>query len=1135
MAEASIHTASTSGAEGDLPIPPNLEARLDAFRQRLWSVKIAEGALAGIAGLGIAYLLVFALDRFADTPALVRALLLVGGWALPAVGLPLRWYRWVQRQRSLEQIARLLRRRYPRLGDELLGIVELSHTASPGNSRPLVEAAMRQVDERIAARDFDDAVPSQRYGAWLSAALSVLVLSAALALTVSDAAANALARWTTPWKPVERYTFARLESVPEHIIVPYAESFPLSPALAEDTEWKPDTASLRLPGSTRLTTALRDDAYRFELPPQKEEGSLGLRVGDEYRRIAVEPLPRPELTDLEAILQLPDYLRYDEDSVVPIRGGSVSVVEGAKASFAGTVSRQIADAGSDGRPARIDGDRFVTEPEEITEPVQRTLTWTDVNGLRARSPLTLDVTPVEDRAPDVFARPLTAERVVLEDEVVSFDVSATDDFGVKRIGLQWYGPADGADRAKPKEAVIGDKPVAAGDPEKRELQARATFSAAREGVAPRTLQVRAFAEDFLPDRERSYSNTFVLHVLSPADHADWLTGEFGKWFRSAREVYERERQLHETNRSLRSLSPQELDRPANRRRLEKQASEESANARRLDSLTEAGRDLVRQATKNDEFDAERLESWTDMVRTLEEVAEDRMPSVADLLDRASRAESASGDATPAEESSEFSESSEPSEASSEASSEESSASRSVSSSGEASEASDEPPQSREKSEPSSPGVSDREKPLAGTESKESTAPGESPSSLSQSPLGLPRTTLQARGDGEGGQPPPPQSPAQEKLDEAVGEQEELLEEFAKVADRLQEILSSLEASTFVKRFKAASRAQQEIVSRLNDTLGGGFGLPRKRIEQQLRSVGEKMARRQEAQSEFVHHIQTDLEAYYQRKQDLVFKNVLDQMKDLSVVSDLSDIGNSAENNLSGRSIAASEYWADTLDRWAEELVAAAGDQKSQQKSGGEKDSLPPEIVLRVMQALRDEMDLRDETREMQSARPGLAPDVYESKVRPLEQSQTELRDDVDDVVEDIRALDDGDRQFGKEIQLLNLVSDTMRQARAVLARPDTGPEAIAAQTEAIELLLQSKRQQSSGGGGGGGGGSSPGGGGSAGSSGTSLSDIQLGPGSDESSEPDSRDVDQSTGRAGRDLPEEFRRGLDNYFNVLESN
>jgi hypothetical protein len=89
--------------------------------------------------------------------------------------------------------------------------------------------------------------------------------------------------------------------------------------------------------------------------------------------------------------------------------------------------------------------------------------------------------------------------------------------------------------------------------------------------------------------------------------------------------------------------------------------------------------------------------------------------------------------------------------------------------------------------------------------------------------------------------------------------------------------------------------------------------------------------------------------------------------------------------------------------------------------------------------------------------------------------------------------------------------------------------AVAAETEAIELLLQAKRQ----GKGGGGGGSDPGSGGTADSaSEAALAD--LGDGSDAESSAESRPVGQSTGKAGRELPEEFKTGLDTYFNKLES-
>ena len=66
------------------------------------------------------------------------------------------------------------------------------------------------------------------------------------------------------------------------------------------------------------------------------------------------------------------------------------------------------------------------------------------------------------------------------------------------------------------------------------------------------------------------------------------------------------------------------------------------------------------------------------------------------------------------------------------------------------------------------------------------------------------------------------------------------------------------------------------------------------------------------------------------------------------------------------------------------------------------------------------------------------------------------------------------RRFANDIALLSAVSGVMIDARDLLASLDTSTRAIAAETEAIELLLQSKRINPNGGGGGG---STPGGGG----------------------------------------------------------
>ena len=90
----------------------------------------------------------------------------------------------------------------------------------------------------------------------------------------------------------------------------------------------------------------------------------------------------------------------------------------------------------------------------------------------------------------------------------------------------------------------------------------------------------------------------------------------------------------------------------------------------------------------------------------------------------------------------------------------------------------------------------------------------------------------------------------------------------------------------------------------------------------------------------------------------------------------------------------------------------------------------------------------------------------------------------------------------------------MTENQGILLTPETGPKAIAAETEAIELLLQAKRSSPHGGGMGG---STPGHGGTvATASSAALAD--LGPDSDANGLVASRQIAQATGHAGQRIP-----------------
>lgn len=1102
-------------------LPPVLESKLADFRRRVWVVKLTEGVLAACFGLALSYLLVFALDRFIETPVELRFSILVAGAATLGLGLPLKWHRWVWRQRRLEDAARLLRRTFPRLGDQLLGIVELARMdhGAAGRSERLVQAAMEQAADAVKDHDFTHAVPEARHHQWGWAAGGVAALAVLAFATVNDAARNAFARWMTPWRNVERFTFTRVEPLPSRLVVPFAEPFEFPVRLTSDTQRSPSEGQGRLGKQPAVRVATAQGVYPLAFPPQKEEASLALAIGDYRKEVLIQPRPRPELTELAVRLQLPEYLQYKSEQRMDIHGGSVSVVKGAQAAFEAKASRALTGAEVDGQPQAVDGEKIVTAFSPIAEDAERKFTWRDEDGLTPRDPLLIKVRAVEDESPKIVARRETQEQVVLDSEVVTFDVRATDDFGVKRVGLEWVGSEKAEDGKTP---VTGEKLAAAGEPEKKDVDVRATFCATREGVAPQTLEVRAWTEDYLPGRKRARSASFVLHVLNKTDHALWLTEQLGKWLEVARESYEREQQLHQANKELRELSAEDLERPENRRRVSQQAAAESGNAARLDALTQSGRSLVEQATKNDEFDAERLESWATMLKSLKDIAATRMPSVSDLLKKTASAPGGKpSGANP-------SQNAQPPQQASATQNPNSAEAKSAPNLAQGAQPPSNPqagapidPNALPK--PAAPSISDRETTFSAAAEPKPADPNAAPKPPGGGGLKLPTTMLAAAPDKKGEEgAKPPETPAQEKLDAAITEQKDLLAEFAKVSDELGQILASLEASTFVKRFKAASRHQMQIASSINQETLDAFGIENTPVQ-----AAKPIASKAKDQSEVVRLIQSDLDAYFQRKQDARLKTILEEMKKTEIVRSLARGSEKVTANLTGQSLMGSEYWADVMDRWAEEMVAAS-DCKS--CSTCSSDSLPPEIVLKVMQSLRDEMKLRDETRELENSKPALEEEKFTTDAQGLSEKQQSIARHTESAARDILALDEGARRFGKELKLLSAVVTVMDETKEILGAPDAGPKAIAAETEAIELLLQARRMGKNGGGGGG---SNPGGGGTAATA-SSAALADLGPGVDASSTVETRLIGQATGRAGREFPDEFKPGLEAYFQLLEA-
>jgi len=1131
----------TRSEKNTVGLPPRMQDALEQYRKRVWIIKLAEGTLAAIFGIMISYLVVFGLDRLFDTPTLLRVLILLTGMVGMVFFLPLKYYNWVWRHRSLEGIARLLQHKFPRFGNHVLGIVELASNRSDTSASPaLVEAAMRQVDAEVAKHNLADAVPNPRHRRWAYAAGVPIILVVIGILVIPATSRNTLARWLTPWRNVERYTFAQLEGNADRRVVAYAEPFDVETRLKEDSPWKPESGEARYADQTPIVAERDGASYKFQLPPQTKEGSVALRVGDARRSIPVEPKLRPALKDLTAKVQLPDYLQRQEPRIDDVRGGIVNLVKGSTATLEATTTRELSEATLNNRPQKVDGARVTTEPISVETTTEMHLTWQDRFGLAAREPQVLRFEALNDEAPTVALSKLKNNQVVISNEVLAFEIQAADDFGVKRIGLEWEGIRNPIHNPEPTN---GEKIVSAGTPTADTLTVAATFSPKRESVKPQSLRLRAYAEDYLPNRERIYSSHLVLHVLTPSEHFKWLVGQMQLWTGAAKDVHDKELQLHQINRELRDLSPETLDDPAQRKRIQEQAAAERANAARLDSLVETGTELVQEAAKNEEFDAEQLKAWGDIIEQLDKIAGQRMPSVADLLSRAAEAPGA-----PAEPAS----TGEPTDSEAQGG-QAAQGQQSSSTEGEPNDSAKVekygpdnilPPESLDEipEDPNKPGKGvsvNRSKPPqdgkpgftpanptptvsdveSGFNKGEDAAEGQAPQVVGG--LRIPTTMLKGSGRDnekqEDEETPAPQ--AADLVLEAVEEQQELLDAFAKLADEMSKLLVSFENSTFVKRLKAASRKQIDIAVDLNNL--DSFGLDRTAALNN-QSDRERLAERETNESEAVSTIIQDMVAYSDRRPSPNYLRVLSEMQDALAPNQIQDIAKTINKNFVGQSTIEAEFWADTLDRWAEQLVDPRPDGPPPEGGMMELPNLPPEIVLEVLRIIDREIQLREETRELEQAKEAITTDAYTDRSLALYDTQITLTEDTREVAAQISLLPNAEeRLIQQQLAKVTAAADVMDEVEDILAEPDTGPKAIAAITEVIEILLQTCRIPNT----------PPI---TTAPPATAAALMLMGIGDDTGTAfLENRSPRQATGKAGRVLPEEFRQGLDAYFNVLE--
>ena len=894
------------------PIPVELSKQLADFQQSLWRIKVTEAVLAGVFGLIISFLIVFALERLFPIPALARLALLLAGTSLAAVFAPYWVRRWVYGHRREEQLARLISRKFPKLGDRLLGIVELQdqEESQEAMSPELRAAAMIHVANQAAKRNMNNALPYSRHK---KLALGVLMGAAAITFGFSiapKAGGNALKRWLMPLSDTDHYTFTQFDTdkMPNPLTVPLGEAFSFKAPLKEDSDNRPPTARARYGQQEWVKAELGENgSYQFEFTGQETQDRITIEAGDADHRVWVEPEVRPEVLGFEALVTLPDYLQLDPRNF-DIRTGGLTTLEGSKVILKGSFSREISEASarldpqpleetaiSESRapieaenPSDFESSRTEAEEEDKKAAVENLMklpeprdlqlsmdgatvssepidlgrfhasvpfTWTDVKGLDGAGSFRVEIKTSEDQVPTSYIQGIERNLVILAEETLEFDIISEDDFGLREIGLSWVGSFN---KPSDDEPANGSLTLKKGSPSSNRLTERAIFSPQTYGIAPQTLILSAYTEDYKTGRGRIFSEPLTIYILTRDEHAQVIKKRFDRVISELEDAARKElNNLDENERLDKNNTAEELQSEEAKEKLAESEQKEAENAEKMKEIAKKMEEIFKDAARNGELDQGTMKEMAEALQNMKELGEEDMPEV--------------------------------------------------------------------------------EKKLGEAQDQKST----------------PEKT-------------------EKDLKEAIEKQKEALEKMQDTIEKANQANENFEASTFVNRLKKSSADEGSIGNSLNSALTGklaivGAAPNSDDIDPANQRLLSELSGQQRSVTNDVRWIQEDLERFYARTQKPIHKEVYEDMAKSLIDEKLEKLRERIQMNHTFTSRKLSKNWSDRLMSWAEKLGGpkpdgngGGGDGGS---SGGEEKDF--EFMLKVMRMVQAEQDIRGRTRSLE--------------------------------------------------------------------------------------------------------------------------------------------------------------------------
>lgn len=623
-------------------LPPKLTEKFGQLERALWTKETTAAILGAALVVFGAWAFVFAVDRFHDTPEQVRtgALIVMLLGVLASLVIWLRHWRWDRR--GGQAFARLIQHRHHRLGDRLLGAVELADGEANADrmSPALRRAAIAQVADSSADFDFTTVVDNATTRRLLAASVLAGIVTIATWALAPAASFNALARLVAPFVDTPRFTFVRIADLPEEMIVRHGVEFAVRGQIEYRGFWKPTTATVRFEQQPASTARVDGETLAIPVAGQNVSGTLHIKLGDAEATVAIRPTYPPAINKLTARVDYPDYLHQARTNR-PFTSPTLTVLEGSRVKLVAEASRELSAVQLIHEDERVVDlpfreNRFEAPEFEPVGELKGSLHISDRLGLTNAAPRHFAVRTRMDDPPTVQLLDLPTDISILESDVLPLKLFAQDDYGLKVIGVGWrieeLAPTNQPAVREFTETLTNFTSI--------EYTNTHLFSPTVLGIPPETtVEIRAGATDHYPDREPALSLKHRIHIVGNIRHAKAVREQLEALFSQLEEITREEESIAQKTSEAKIRNAQDPDESRDTRDLDKLAADQERNNRHLSEIARAGRRTLEEAMRNPVINQKTLKEWSQNVASMEDLSQNEMKQAAESL---REAESQSG-------------------------------------------------------------------------------------------------------------------------------------------------------------------------------------------------------------------------------------------------------------------------------------------------------------------------------------------------------------------------------------------------------------------------------------------------------------------------------------------------------------